>query len=81
MKIFELQSQQDGFDSRMAEAELAATDQRSISEDKMARAELEASGMRTAYEQLKSDSVDQKLTSQQVGFSYLIGIESSCLII
>ena len=51
----------------MAKAMLAASDQRTVFDNQMARAELEAVGMRTAYEQLKLDNIEQRETAVQVG--------------
>ena len=70
IKTSELQVQQAGFDNQLAQAVLAASDQRSFFDNQMAKAELEAVGMRTAYEQLKCDNIEQRETALQVGNLY-----------
>ena len=65
----EMKGQQDGFDSQMARAMLAASDQQTSFDNQMAKSELEASGMRAAYDQLISDNAEQKESAVQVGLS------------
>ena len=63
-----MQTQQDGFDTQMAKAVLAASDQRTAFDSQMAKADSEARSMQTAYDRLACDNAEQKETAARVSF-------------
>ena len=73
-----MQTQQDGFDTQMAKAVLAASDQRTAFDSQMAKADSEARSMQTAYDRLACDNAEQKETAARVSFFKFLNVPCTC---